>query len=290
MSIEANKLPKLGRGVDALFSRSFLGAGKTILELPIEAIKANEYQPRMHFDEEAIRSLAHSIKQNGLAQPILVRRLLDDSYELIAGERRLRACKLLGFQKVPCIIRQISDKESLHLALVENLDREDLNSIEVAEGYLRLIKEFSYTHQQIADEFGRSRSSITNSLRLLQLSAEIKRLLFEDKISEGHARTLLALPNTVEQDAVLAKILERGLSVRETEQLVSNSLTQDTGRLKKDKNRHIETSEKRLYLEAELTARGYSAITSGNDKKGKIVLTYKNEAEFLAIAAQFGLS
>ena len=285
MSTKSKSLPKLGRGVDALFSKSFLGAGKSVLELPIEAIKTNEYQPRKHFCESAIRDLAHSIKVNGLAQPILVRRLDDDSYELIAGERRLRACTSLGFAKIPCIIRQVTDKQSLHLALVENLDREDLNPIEEAEGYLRLINEFNYTHQDVAQLFGRSRSTISNSLRLLQLPAEIKRLLFEAKITEGHARALLALEDSETQYKILEKIIKLSLSVRETEQLISNALE---GSTKPRKEASLDNSEKRLLLESFLSSKGFNALSSGTDKKGKIVLKYKNEDELNHILSQLG--
>ena len=274
-------LPRLGRGLEALIPKTFIGAGKSILQLPVKDVIANTYQPRTVFSEASIEKLAHSIKKNGLAQPIVVRES-DSGYELIAGERRLRACKLAGITTIPAIIKNISDEQSLQLALVENLDREDLNAIEVAKGYQRLIDEFSYTHQDLADLFFKSRSSITNTLRLLQSPNCVVEAIMNGQISEGHARALLGVDSIDEVKQFLDETLEKSLSVRELESLISkNRVSRETIPLFDEKNESIIAYEERF------NTLGYRASFKGSQEKGNITLKYKNADELQQILNRF---
>lgn len=225
-NIEASKL---GKGVESLIPKSFLTSGRTVALLPVESVVASEYQPRKYFNLEALGRLAKSIEKHGLTQPIVVRRS-GGSYEIIAGERRFRASKLAGLDKIPAIVKDVTDKELLQLALVENLDRENLNPIEEAQGYQRLSEEFGFSHKDIAELFSKSRSSVSNTLRLLNLPMPIKQALLEDKLSEGHARALLAIEDSIVQNDIFMKVCEYSLSVRDVENLVKE-MRRDEGAL-----------------------------------------------------------
>lgn len=219
----------LGRGLDALLGADTnaleqLGQDVTgnIMELPTSDLQAGKYQPRTLMDEESIKSLAASIKQQGLMQPIIVRKIIgsNDKYEVIAGERRLRAAKLAQLSTVPVIIKVVDDENAAIMALVENIQREDLNPLEEARGLKRLLDEFALTHEQISDVIGRSRSATSNLLRLLNLAMPVQEMLLNNQIDMGHARALLSLP-TIEQIQIAQHIVARALSVRETERLVN---------------------------------------------------------------------
>lgn len=219
----------LGRGLDALLGADTnaleqLGQDVTgnIMELPTSNLQAGKYQPRTLMDEESIKSLAASIKQQGLMQPIIVRKIIgsNDKYEVIAGERRLRAAKLAQLSTVPVIIKVVDDENAAIMALVENIQREDLNPLEEARGLKRLLDEFALTHEQISDVIGRSRSATSNLLRLLNLAMPVQEMLLNNQIDMGHARALLSLP-TIEQIQIAQHIVARALSVRETERLVN---------------------------------------------------------------------
>lgn len=222
----------LGRGLDALLGADTnaleqLGQDVTgnIMELPTSDLQAGKYQPRTLMDEESIKSLAASIKQQGLMQPIIVRKIIgsNDKYEVIAGERRLRAAKLAQLSTVPVIIKVVDDENAAIMALVENIQREDLNPLEEARGLKRLLDEFALTHEQISDVIGRSRSATSNLLRLLNLAMPVQEMLLNNQIDMGHARALLSLP-TIEQIQIAQHIVARALSVRETERLVNEGL------------------------------------------------------------------
>lgn len=222
----------LGRGLDALLGADTnaleqLGQDVTgnIMELPTSNLQAGKYQPRTLMDEESIKSLAASIKQQGLMQPIIVRKIIgsNDKYEVIAGERRLRAAKLAQLSTVPVIIKVVDDENAAIMALVENIQREDLNPLEEARGLKRLLDEFALTHEQISDVIGRSRSATSNLLRLLNLAMPVQEMLLNNQIDMGHARALLSLP-TIEQIQIAQHIVARALSVRETERLVNEGL------------------------------------------------------------------
>ncbi len=203
---------------------------ESITYIAPDMILPNLYQPRKFFDEEAIDELAQSIKAYGIIQPLSVRRMSNERYELVAGERRLRAAKKLGLKEVPAIIVDITDKESAAIALLENLQREDLNYMEEAEAYFNLIKEHGYTQEQLAEVIGKKQSTIANKLRLLKLSHEVRTKLLENKLTERHARALLKLPDEALQIKILEVVIKKSLNVKKTEELVEKELL----RLSKD--------------------------------------------------------
>lgn len=208
----------LGRGLDALIPSTQDANG--VQQLPIDRIARNPHQPRAAFDEEQLGELAASIAVHGVLQPIVVHALADGTYELVAGERRLRAARMAGLTTVPAVLRETSDAELLELALVENVQRADLNAIEAALAYRELIDRFGLTHEAVARQVGKSRVAISNALRLLDLATETQQAIVEGRISEGHGRALAAISVPALQRAVLQVVLERSLSVRQTEELV----------------------------------------------------------------------
>ncbi len=214
----------LGKGLSALIPSEATGETDSLLRVvPISHIRPNTYQPRSHFDEESLASLAASIKEVGLLQPVLVRELVDESesYELIAGERRWRAARRAGLQTIPVLVQQAADdRSSLEQALVENLHRDDLNALEEAAAYQQLIDEFGLTHEQVATRMGKGRATVTNTLRLLQLPAGAQRALAERTISAGHARALLGTPDRTLQEQLVERVVAEGLTVRAVEDLV----------------------------------------------------------------------
>jgi ParB family transcriptional regulator, chromosome partitioning protein len=209
----------LGRGLGALLSAEQTSKADEQNEIAIESIVPSSMQPRTRFDEVPLQDLANSIKANGVVQPLLVRQK-GREYELIAGERRWRAAQLAGLTHVPVVIRDVPDEKVLELALIENIQREDLNPIEEAQAYRKLIDSIGLTQESLAERVGRDRSYITNFLRLLRLPQDIQRLIEDGKLSTGHARTLLGASDSDNQRRIARKIIERGLSVRETERLV----------------------------------------------------------------------
>lgn len=263
----------LGKGLEALLpaSRSRNGAlGNEIQELPVDQILPNRYQPRKEFAEAELAQLAESIKLNGLLQPLLVRRTGDGNYELIAGERRLRSAKLAGIQKVPAIVRNSSDEQAMELALVENLQRKDLNPMEAARAYHRLSNEFGFTQDRIAQRLGKDRSSIANIARLINLPNEIQALIESCQISTGHAKVLLGLPRTELQVTLARRIAERQLSVRQAEMLVANDNRPSTKR-RRPADPLILSED----LESKLRKRlGTRVRIMSNRKSGKIVIEY----------------
>ncbi|MGZ6299414.1 MAG: ParB/RepB/Spo0J family partition protein [Candidatus Limnocylindria bacterium] len=208
----------LGRGLDALIPRAALTS--EIPEIPLERIARNPHQPRNRFDEAETAELAASIVLHGVLQPIVVRATADGAYELIAGERRLRAARLAGLTHIPAVVRESVDGEQLELALVENLQRQDLNAIEEAGAYRELVDRFDMSHDEVARKVGKSRVAISNALRLLDLAAETREAIADGRISEGHGRALAALTIPELQRAALLIVIERHLSVRQTEELV----------------------------------------------------------------------
>lgn len=211
----------LGRGLGALIPTDITGeAGSALREVPVESIAPNPHQPRGYFDEEALASLTASVAELGVLQPILVRELGEDRFELIAGERRWRAAKRAGLPSIPVVVRTVDDVLSLEQALVENLHREDLNPLEEAAAYQQLMEEFSLTQEQVAQKVGKSRSAVANTLRLFQLSPSIQRLVAENQLAAGHARALLGTPDRAFQEALAKEIIAQGLSVREAEEAV----------------------------------------------------------------------
>ncbi|MCM0647025.1 nucleoid occlusion protein [Clostridium swellfunianum] len=197
---------------------------KSICYISPELISPNIYQPRKHFNEETIEELAQSISVYGIIQPLSVRKLGGDRYELVAGERRLRAAKKLGLSEVPVILIDITDKDSAAIALLENLQREDLNFMEEAEAYYNLIKDHDYTQEQLAEVIGKKQSTIANKIRLLKLDTEVRAILLENKLTERHARALLKLPSPELQVKILKLVLAKNLNVKKTEELIEKEL------------------------------------------------------------------
>jgi ParB family chromosome partitioning protein len=223
----SSKKPRLGRGLDALLDATFksTAARENLRHIPIDLLQRGKYQPRTRMDKQALAELADSIRAQGVVQPIVVRELDTGNYEIIAGERRWRAAQMAGLETVPATIRKVPDEVAIAIALIENIQREDLNPLEEAGALQRLIDEFSMTHQQTAERVGRSRAAVTNLLRLLTLNEDVRQLLQQDKIDMGHARALLALSGPA-QSQVARQVAQQGLSVRATESLVRRRLRQ----------------------------------------------------------------
>ncbi|MEO7429379.1 MAG: ParB/RepB/Spo0J family partition protein [Acidimicrobiales bacterium] len=222
----------LGRGLGALIPTDITGeAGSALREVPVESIAPNPHQPRNYFDEESLATLTASIAELGVLQPILVREVGDDRFELIAGERRWRAAKRAGLPSIPVVVRAVDDVLSLEQALVENLHREDLNPLEEAAAYQQLMEDFDLTQEQVAQKVGKSRSSVANTLRLFQLPPSIQRLVAENQLAAGHAKALLGTPDRVFQERLAKDIVAKGMSVREAEEAVRvhNDRAEETG-------------------------------------------------------------
>jgi ParB family transcriptional regulator, chromosome partitioning protein len=216
MTVRAERQSGLGRGLTALIPQRSQHSGTT--EIPIERIRPNPRQPRQRMDQDELEGLAASIREHGVLQPILVTETLD-GYQLVAGERRFRASQLAGLERIPAVIRQLADRDQLELALVENLQRADLGPMEEAHAYQSLATEFAMTHDQIAQRVGRAKSTITNTIRLLDLEAGVQEALLDGRLSAGHARAIGGLP-TEQQARVATSVTDQGFSVRQTEELV----------------------------------------------------------------------
>lgn len=272
----------LGKGLNALLPDAVQTApeGSELREIPVAQIRANPYQPRAVFDDEALASLAASIGELGVLQPILVRQVADSAYELIAGERRWRASQLVGLQQIPAIVRTVEDDISLRQALVENLLREDLNPLEEAAGYQQLIDEFDLTQDEVAVTVGRSRSAVANTLRLLALPPSIQAYVVERTISAGHARALLAIEALADQEALAQRIIDEGLNVRDTEDAVRRLVAaQYAGGTEPDDDGGPGTTRPAALLELERLLSDHLdtkvAVTMGG-KRGRVVIDFAN--------------
>ncbi len=215
----ANKIGGLGRGLDALFAQNTLDDGVSTVTLPLDEIIPNREQPRKQFDDQALADLSASIAQHGVLQPLLVRPMPDGSYQLVAGERRWRASRMAGLTEVPVVIRDMDEQESAELALIENLQREDLNPMEEAIGYRTLMENYGMTQEQTAQVVNKSRPAVANALRLLQLPEAVADLVASGKLAAGHARTVLAFEGEEAQIAAANAAVDKGLSVRELEKM-----------------------------------------------------------------------
>ena len=264
-----NKPKGLGRGLDALLGSDDRARGDAMAMLPVGAIRPGKYQPRTRMDEQALKELAASIRAQGLMQPLLVRTFGSGQYELIAGERRWRAAQLAGLTDVPALVREVPDNAVLAMALIENIQRENLNPIEEAGGLQRLIEEFRMTHEQAADAVGRSRSATTNLLRLLKLAKPVQAMLMQGALEMGHARALLGLDGA-RQVEVANRIVARRLSVRESEALVARlqrgAITHRKRRTDRDLARLEEEISERLGTTVQ--------IRPGRKGSGTILVSY----------------
>jgi len=260
----------LGKGLDALIP----DRGENIIQVDIDRILPGKQQPRKIFNELALRELSSSIKERGVLQPILVSRTGDGSFNLIAGERRWRASILAGLKKIPAIVKNVDSRDSLEMALIENIQREELNPIETAEGFNRLMQEFSLTQEELADKVGKERATVANYLRLLKLPSEIKDMIYADKLSMGHARALLAVEGRINQLDAARKIVRNGLSVREAE-LLARKVAKPEG-IVKGKDPQIASLEEKLIRHLGTKVN----ISQKNKKKGKIEIEYYSLEEF----------
>ena len=270
------KKPGLGRGLDMLLSSTSKDAAKDsdLKKLPVEKISKGKYQPRLSIDPDALQDLAESIKAQGLVQPVVVRRLDNGNYELIAGERRWRASQMAGLHTIPAVVRDVPDEAAAAMSLIENIQREDLNPLEEALAMSRLIADFGLTHQQTAEAVGRSRTAVTNLLRLIDLEEQTKELLDTRQLDMGHARALLALSGQMQTDTAI-KVAKKELSVRETERLVKKLLVSDEGESKKSS---VKKALEVLKLEESLAEKlgAQVAIQYNTKGKGKLVIEYNN--------------
>ncbi len=270
----AKPIKGLGRGLDALLSGSNTSKqNDSLRELKVEQLRPGKYQPRSRMDEASLNELAASIKVQGIMQPILARELADGGYEIIAGERRWRAAQLAQLKQVPVIVRKVPDNAALAMALIENIQREDLNPLEEAIGIQRLIDEFQMTHQAAADAVGRSRSAASNLLRLLKLPHAVQDMLMEGSLDMGHARSLLSLEGA--QQVLLAnKIVLEGLSVREAEKLVQQQGEQTPSKTINKQVREADRDSQRLQEEISTHLGARVEIKPNSKGGGKLVIEY----------------
>jgi ParB family chromosome partitioning protein len=278
----------LGRGLEALLSGGKSEKDDVMKELNVTLLKPGKYQPRSHMDVSSLNELAASIKVQGVMQPILVRQLDDSSYEIIAGERRWRAAQLAGLTHVPVLVRSVSDNSALAMALIENIQRENLNPLEEAVGIQRLIDEFKMTHQTAADAVGRSRSAASNLLRLLKLPQVVQAFLMEGKLDMGHARALLALDGA-QQIATANQVVIEQLSVRNTEELVTRQLGAEV-KAKSVKVKKMDRDLLRLQdsLSSQLGAK--VEIKTAKNGSGKLVVVYENNDHLSGLLEKLNLT
>ena len=263
----------LGKGLDALFLDNAIDeSAGSVSRLPINDIEPNRDQPRKTFDEEALGELSKSIADHGVIQPLLVRPMTDGSYQLIAGERRWRASRMAGLTEVPVVIREMSDSEAMELALVENLQREDLNPIEEARGFQLLMETYALTQEQAASRVGKSRPAVANAMRLLLLPDDVLQMVEKGALSAGHARALLGLAQSDDMVALAKQIVEKGLSVRETERLVKTATQDKPKREKRVKKRDVFFDEAELAFSEALGRKAKVFLSSGG--KGTVEIEF----------------
>lgn len=273
----------LGRGLDAIFMDNESEDRNSTVKLKLSDIEPNRNQPRKEFNEEALAELADSISQHGVLQPLLVRPLPDGGYQIVAGERRWRACRMAGISEVPAVIRELTESQVMELALIENLQREDLSVIEEAEGYKLLMETYNFTQDEISKSVGKSRPSITNALRILNLPPNILDLLKEGKITAGHARALLSFSNEEEMQRAAKLIVENGLSVREIENIVKRS--NKAKRKKRDLGkRNSFFNEVELALNEHLGRK--VKVKNTAKERGSITIEFYNKEDLAQIASR----
>ena len=290
---------RLGKGLSALISENYVQPSKAKAEkneggmdtLPVAKLQPGKYQPRHHFDDKSLEELSNSIKKNGIMQPVLVRPSEKHAgkYEIIAGERRWRAAKMAGLAQVPVIVRDITDQQALEMALVENIQRQDLSPLEEAKGYQQLIEEFSYTQEKLASTIGKSRSHVANTIRLLSLPEEVKKMIAKGELTAGHARALLNAPNPLE---LAREIVKGGLNVRDAEQVSRKAKGQE--KTSKPRQRRVSDKPKDpdiIALEESLSE-NLGLVVSINDRgqSGEIILAYDSLAQLDEILRRLGNS
>jgi ParB family chromosome partitioning protein len=280
----------LGRGLGALIEgadenqeRELIHSPSVVNEIPLHRISVNPFQPRTSFDEEALNELVQSVEEHGIIQPITVRRTADNSYQLITGERRLRAAQKAGLKRIPAYVREAGDDRMLELALVENIQREDLDAIEVAISYQRLIEEFKLTQEALGDRVGKKRATIANYLRLLNLPAEIQTAIREKKITMGHARALAGVEDTAFQLKLFVKIVAQDLSVRKVEGLIQKSRNGDPE--KSSSSQEIRSDYETLREHLSYYFGANVEFKRSNKGSGHIVIPFKSDEDLQRIVS-----
>lgn len=282
----------LGRGLSALLDANDTSAkvkersttplmqqAGVVINIPLEQIEVNPFQPRTTFEEESLNELADSIKIHGVIQPITVRKIENNKYQLIAGERRLRASKLAGKKEVPAYVRTATDQESIEIALIENIQREDLNPLEISINYKRLQDECDLTQEELAERLGKNRSTVTNFLRLLRLPPDVQAALRDNKITMGHAKALMSIDNPLALIDAFKETVSKGLSVRQTEELVKNysGKSKKNSALPSNKNSAVPLTVKKMQEELTTTLGTKVLINRYPDGKGEIVVKFYND-------------
>lgn len=286
-----NKKRVLGRGLDAILQSQETDITSTdisgsyvagaVAEIDIDLIETNPFQPRTDFDEKALQELSESIKTQGVIQPVTVRKMGYDKYQLISGERRLRASKMAGMKKIPVFIRVANDEQMLEMALIENIHREGLNAIEVALSYQRLLEECQLTQEQLSEKVGKDRSTVTNFLRLLKLPPEIQVALRDGFISMGHARALINIGDTTKQLLILKRVIEEDLNVRQVEKIARELVeSQTVGKGVKKQSDYIPESFKKQIDNISKSLNMSVKLNRNNRGKGSITIYFKNDEEF----------
>jgi ParB family chromosome partitioning protein len=281
------KKTRLGRGLDALLSTSVETPAaedkEELKHLPVDLLQRGRYQPRTHMDPDALADLSKSIEAQGVVQPIVVRPLGTGNFEIIAGERRWRAAQMAGLESVPCVVRRIPDEAAIAVALIENIQRENLNPIEEATALQRLLDEFEMTHQQVADAVGRSRAAVSNLLRLLSLNEDARRMLEQGLMDMGHARALLSLSGAAQSEAA-HRVVEQSLSVRETEKLVRKMLEGPAGSAgAKPAAPALDPDIRRLQDELSERIGAKVSISHSKGGKGRLAIDYHSVDELQGI-------
>ena len=281
----AAKKGGLGKGLDAIFLENDMEDKNSAVAIKIGDIEPNRDQPRKNFDDESIAELADSISKHGVLQPLLVRPIIGGGYQIVAGERRWRAARMAGVQEVPAVVRDLTDSEVMQLALIENLQREDLNPLEEAGGYQALIEEYSFTQEDIARTVGRSRPAVANALRLLSLPEDIRAMVQDGTISAGHARTLLAFPDEESMRRAAKLIVEQDLTVRQLEKM-----SQDARGVEQEPKRQPPKRRMPYYDEVELALHehlGRRVSVKGNKKKGTLLIEFYGEEDLSELIKLF---
>lgn len=270
----------LGKGLDALFQDNIVENDSGVVTLRLSEIKPNHEQPRKHFDEQGLIELADSIREHGVLQPLIVRPMLGGEYQLIAGERRYRAAMMAQVPSVPVIIREFSDMEAMEVALVENLQRRDLNPVEEGEGYKALAEQFSLTQAEIAKRVGKSRSAVANAMRLVELPETVKLAVSQGELSMGHARALLSLSESQQICTAAAEVIAKGLSVRQTEQMAAK-----LSRSPRPKNvrPRVDSFYKELEIALEKTWGRKIRISPASDHAGSITVDYVSREDLIEL-------
>lgn len=273
---------RLGRGLDALIPTLNINEDDQVIQIPLSQLRVNPYQPRKHFDDQAIDELAQSIQEHGVIQPIIVRRSIKD-YEIIAGERRFRASQKSNLQSIPAVVKQFTDRQVMEIALIENIQREDLNALELAQAYQKLIEEFNITQEQLALRVGKSRPHITNFLRLLQLPVKVQENVSRGTLSMGHARALLALKKQEEIVAFAVRTIEANWSVRQLEEAIQQHQQKNTQK-SKSKPKHHANPFFMDYADRLRESLGTPVQIKHNQKeKGKIEIEFYSKEDLVRI-------